>query len=304
MLREVLLDLSRSAAVRRAASHSRLLRPAVRRFVPGEEMEAGLDAAAALRARGIEATLDVLGEATADEDGARRAARSYLELLNGIFHRGLRAHVSLKLSQLGLDRSPDLAAELLERVARTAQGTETFVRVDMEDSARLPRTLEVFDLVWDGGVRNIGIVLQAYLYRTPQDVDRYVARGVRIRLCKGAYAEPPTLAYPKKSDVDAAYTRLSERLLTSGISHALATHDERLIEHVRAFAARERIAPDRFEFQLLYGIRRDLQDRLAAEGYRVRVYVPFGEAWYPYVMRRLAERPANVLFLARHVLRG
>lgn len=303
MLRRMLLDLSRNPTARAAASRSRLLRPAVRRFVPGETMGEALDAVAALNDRGIDATLDILGEATAGEDDAQAAARGYVELLNGIFHRRLRAHVSLKLSQLGLDLSTDLTAGLLDRIARTAHGVGTFVRVDMEDSARLPRTLEVFDRVWDGGVRNAGIVLQAYLYRTPQDVERYVARGVGIRLCKGAYAEPPAIAYPKKADVDRAFADISEQLLASGSHHALATHDEGLIDHARAFAARRGIAPERFEFQLLYGIRRDLQQQLAAEGYRVRVYVPFGTSWYPYFMRRLAERPANVLFLARNVLR-
>ena len=303
MLREFLLTLSRNAAARDAAIHSRILRPAVRRFVAGESLADGVAAVQTLNGNGIEATLDMLGEGTASEDDARRAARAYLEMLNAVFHRGLHAHVSLKLSQMGLDLSPDLAAELLEGIAQTAAGVGTFVRLDMEDSSRLPSTLGVFDRVWDRGIRNVGIALQAYLYRTPDDVERYVSRGVRIRLCKGAYAEPPALAYPKKADVDAAYARLSERLLSSDIYHALATHDEHLIEHAKAFAARRGIAHDRFEFQFLYGIRRDLQQALVAEGYRVRVYVPFGTHWYPYFMRRLAERPANVLFLARHALR-
>ena len=303
MLRELLLTLSRSAGARDAAIHSRILRPAVRRFVAGERLAEGVAAVRALNGAGIEATLDMLGEATVSEDGARRAARAYLEMLNAIFHGGLRAHVSLKLSQMGMDLSPDLAAELLEGIAHTAAGVGTFVRLDMEDSGRLPSTLEIFDRVWDQGVRNAGIALQAYLYRTPQDVERYVSRGVRIRLCKGAYAEPAAVAYPRKTDVDAAYAALSERLLSSGIYHALATHDEHLIEHAKAFAASSGIGRDRFEFQFLYGIRRDLQESLAADGYRVRVYVPFGTHWYPYFMRRLAERPANVLFLARHAIR-
>ena len=303
MLRQLLLTLSHNSVAREAATHSRLLRPAVRRFVAGETLAEGLAAVASLNARGIEATLDLLGEATASEEDARRAARDYLEVLNAIFHRSLRSHVSLKLSQMGLDLSLDLAAELLEAVARTAAGVGTFVRVDMEDSTRLHRTLAVFDRVWERGARNVGIVLQAYLYRTPQDLERYIRRGVRIRLCKGAYAEPAAVAYPRKADVDAAYRALSERLLTDGVSPALATHDEHLIAHARAFASTHGIGADRFEFQFLYGIRRDLQDRLSAEGYRVRVYVPFGTHWYPYFMRRLAERPANVLFLAKHVLR-
>ncbi|HXF83451.1 MAG TPA: proline dehydrogenase family protein [bacterium] len=304
LLRSILLALSRHPGARAVATRSRLLRPVVRRFVPGETMEAAFAAAAELRERGIAATLDLLGEATTSVQDAHRAAEAYLELLGALARRGLDAHLSLKLSQLGLDLSADLAGELLERIARTAEEVGTFVRVDMEDSAHLVAIQQVFDRVWDRGRRNIGIVLQAYLYRTPEDVDRYLARGVRIRLCKGAYAEPPSVAYPRKRDVDRAFAALSERLLASGLPHAIATHDERLIDHARRFAEREGIPRTRFEFQFLYGIRRDLQERLAAEGYRVRVYIPFGTAWYPYVMRRLAERPANLLFLARHVLRG
>ncbi|HLE77915.1 MAG TPA: proline dehydrogenase family protein [bacterium] len=303
MLREALLTLSRNETFQKAAAHSRMLRPAVRRFVAGETLADGFAAVADLNERGLLATMDLLGEATHTEDDARRAVRSYLEVLNGIFHRGAHSDISLKLSQLGLDLSSDLAAELLAAIVQTAEGIGTFVRVDMEDSARLPATLDVFDRVCAAGHRSVGIVLQAYLYRTPQDLEGYVKRGVSIRLCKGAYAEPSQVAYPRKADVDAAYRRLSERLLSAGTQPALATHDERLIEHARAFSAHHSITPDRFEFQFLYGIRRDLQERLVHEGHRVRVYVPFGTHWYPYFMRRLAERPANVIFLARNLLR-
>ncbi|HLA24101.1 MAG TPA: proline dehydrogenase family protein [bacterium] len=302
MLRQLFLGLSHSERAWAFARRTAALRPALRRFVAGETMDEGLAATAGLRAKGIEATLDLLGEATASEDDARRAARGYLEVLNGIFHRGLRSHVSLKLSQMGLDLSEDLAAELLGLIGRTAASVGTFVRVDMEDSGRLPATLRVFDRVWTSGARNLGIVLQAYLFRTPEDLERYNRLGVPIRLCKGAYAEPPTVAYPRKADVDAAYGRLAEQLLLYGNAPALATHDERLITRARDFATSRGVAQDRFEFQFLYGIRRDLQERLVAEGYRVRVYVPFGTHWYPYFMRRLAERPANVAFIARHLI--
>lgn len=302
MLRQLFLGLSHSERAWALARRSAALRPALRRFVAGETMDEGLTAAAGLRTRGIDTTLDLLGEATASEDDARRAARGYLEVLNGIFHRGLRSHVSLKLSQMGLDLSEDLAAELLDLVGRTAASVGTFVRVDMEDSGRLPATLRVFERVMSSGARDIGIVLQAYLFRTPDDVDRYNRLSVPIRLCKGAYAEPPTVAHPRKADVDAAYRRLAEQLLLYGNAPALATHDERLIARARAFAASRGVAQDRFEFQFLYGIRRDLQERLVADGYRVRVYVPFGTHWYPYFMRRLAERPANVAFIARHLI--
>ena len=299
MLRHLLLTVAKNPAVQDAATHSRLLRPVVRRFVAGETLADAVAAVAALNARGIEATLNVLGEATASEDGARRAARDYLHALAAIAHGGLHSRVSVKLSQMGLDVSVDLATELLQTVAAAG----AFVRVDMEDSSRLPRILAVFDRVWEGGVRNVGIALQAYLYRAPEDLERYIRRGVRIRLCKGAYAEPAAVAFRRKGDVDAAFRRLSERLLRDGVFPALATHDQRLIRHAVAFAASHGIPRDRFEFQFLYGIRRDLQERLTAEGYRVRVYVPFGTQWFPYFMRRLAERPAHVLFVARHVLR-
>src|SRR3990170_2386483 len=302
MLRQLFLGLSHSERAWAFARRTAALRPALRRFVAGETMDEGLAATAGLRAKGIEATLDLLGEATASEDDARRAARGYVEVLNGIFHRGLGSHVSLKLSQMGLDLSEDLAAELLDLISRTAASVGTFVRVDMEDSGRLPATLRVFDRVMLSGARNIGIVLQAYLFRTPEDLERYNRLGVPIRLCKGAYDEPPAVAYPRKADVDAAYGRLAEQLLLHGTGPALATHDERLIARARAFAASRGIAQDRFEFQFLYGIRRDLQERLVADGYRVRVYVPFGTHWYPYFMRRLAERPANVAFIARHLI--
>lgn len=302
MLRQLFLGLSHNERAWAFARRSGALRPALRRFVAGETMAEGLTATADLRAKGIEATLDLLGEATASEDDARRAARGYVEVLNGIFHRGLGSHVSLKLSQMGLDLSEDLAAELLDLISRTAASVGTFVRVDMEDSGRLPATLRVFDRVMLSGARNIGIVLQAYLFRTPEDLERYNRLGVPIRLCKGAYDEPPAVAYPRKADVDAAYGRLAEQLLLHGTGPALATHDERLIARARAFAASRGIAQDRFEFQFLYGIRRDLQERLVADGYRVRVYVPFGTHWYPYFMRRLAERPANVAFIARHLI--
>jgi proline dehydrogenase len=302
VLRELFLALSHSERARTFASRSAAVRPALRRFIAGESMDEGLAAVAALRAKGIDATLDMLGEATASEDDARRCARGYVELLNGVFHRRLQSHVSLKLSQMGLDLSEDLTVNLLTMIARTAGAVGTFVRVDMEDSGRLPATLRVFDRVLESGVRNTGIVLQAYLFRTPDDVERYSRHGVSIRLCKGAYAEPASIAYPRKTDVDAAYGRLAEQLLLYGHQPALATHDERLIRRARAFATARGIAKDRFEFQFLYGIRRDLQERLVQEGYRVRIYVPFGTHWYPYFMRRLAERPANAAFIARHLI--
>jgi proline dehydrogenase len=225
-------------------------------------------------------------------------------MLVAIAAHGLRCHVSVKLSQLGLDISRDLALELLLAVVAEAARDRTFVRVDMEDSARVPAIFEIVERVWDAGIRNVGVAVQAYLYRSQDDITRLAARGVPVRLCKGAYAEPPDRAFSRKADVDRQFARLAEYLLTHGAHAALATHDERLIRRAIAFAAAQQIAPDRFEFQLLHGIRRDLQETLPRQGFRVRVYVPFGTHWYPYFMRRLAERPANLLFILRHLVRA
>lgn len=303
MMRQMLLALSTDDRTRRIATHMAFLRPAVRRFVAGETLDDALAVVADLNRRGLLVSLDLLGESTATEDDARRAAAAYGPILDAAYRRGARTGISVKLSQLGLDLSPGLAEDLLRMIAGAARERGTFVRLDMEDSARLPATLAVFDRVWDAGFHNTGIALQAYLRRTPQDVERYVARGVSIRLCKGAYAEPPAVALPRKADVDRQFARLADHLLDQGTSPALATHDERLIARAKTFAREHAISQDRFEFQFLHGIRRDLQDALAREGYRVRVYVPFGPHWYPYFMRRLAERPANVIFVVRNLLR-
>ena len=303
VLRHTLLTLSQSRTARRLVTQSRVFRPAVRRFIAGDTLDEALPVVAALNARGLLATLDVLGEATVTEADARAAARAYADVLAAIAESGLQTNVSLKLSQLGLDIALDLAAELLGDTARRAAEPGNFVRVDIEDSTRLPATLQVFDRVWEGARHNVGIALQAYLYRTPNDVERFIARGVNIRLCKGAYDEPPAVAFPHKADVDRQFAHLTERLLTGGTYAAIATHDESLIAHAKAVAAAQAIPPTRFEFQMLHGIRRDLQEALAQQGYRVRIYVPFGLHWYPYFMRRLAERPANVLFLARNLIR-
>jgi proline dehydrogenase len=304
MLRQTLLALSRSRRAQALLTRTPPLRRAVRRFVAGEALDEALPVIADLNLRGLDATLDILGEATASETDARRAADAYGRTLRALGERSARAHVSVKLSQLGLDVSLVLAQELLGRVADDAARVGTFVRVDMEDSRRLPAILSVFDAVWASGRRNVGIVLQSYLRRTRADAERYAALGVNIRLCKGAYAESAAVAYPRKIDVDEQFARLAEYLLEHGRYVALATHDEALIRRAIAYAERATIPPDRFEFQLLHGIRRDLQERLVREGYCVRVYVPFGTHWYPYYMRRLAERPANVAFILRHLARA
>ncbi len=303
LLRHLILGLSRTKPVQHLVTRTALFRPAVNRFIVGETFADAVAAVADLNAKGLLATVDLLGEATVNEDLAREAADGYAEALAALARRGLQSHVSVKLSQLGLDVSLDLTEALLRAIAGQAQEGQTFVRVDMEDSGRRGATERVFDRVWESGARNIGIALQACLYCTPEDAERYAARGVGIRLCKGAYAEPPDVAYPRKADVDAAFAHLVERLL-GGESHlAIATHDERLIARAKALAAAKAVSPQRYEFQMLYGIRRDLQEALVREGYRVRVYVPFGTHWYPYFTRRLAERPANVFFMAKHLIR-
>jgi proline dehydrogenase len=250
-------------------------------------------------------SLDSLGESVTSEHEAHRAAEIYHQLLDAIADRKLNANVSVKLTQMGLELDPQLAERIADNLAQHAQSTGNFVRIDMEDSTLTQVTLDIVRrLNARHGLRgSIGIVIQSYLYRSQADIEQLLAEGIRIRLCKGAYKEPPEVAFPKKTDVDANYVRLSGMLLESPIYHGLATHDEKMIAAAKAFAKKHAIDPSRFEFQMLYGIRRDLQRQLIKEGYNVRVYVPFGREWYPYFMRRLAERPANVLFLAKSLIR-
>ena len=286
----------------RLAARSSLTRGTVRRFVAGETLSAALHALEQLRARGLSTTVDVLGESVSTVDAARLAADRYLEVLDALAGRQLDRNVSLKLTQLGMDVDPDACRENLLRIAARATELGAFVRVDMEDHAHTERTLQ---LVREAHALYpaVGVVIQAYLRRSPADVAALDRAGIRVRLCKGAYDEPSDVAFPRKDDVDDSFRRLAEALLRDGDYPAFATHDEMLIAWIRGFTERERIDASRFEFQMLYGVRRDLQERLAAAGYTVRVYVPFGTEWYPYFMRRLAERPANVLFMARSVLR-
>lgn len=277
-------------------------RSLVDRFVAGETLEAALVTLARLRDAGLSTTVDVLGEAVGDAEAAGAAADRYIAVLDALAEHGLDGNVSLKLTQMGLDVSVDLARANLRRIAAQAAGLGSFVRVDMEDSSRTQVTL---DLARETHAEhgNVGVVIQAYLRRSAADVEDLIREGIRVRLCKGAYNEPPSVAFVSKREVDESFGLLAERLLLAGSHPALATHDERLIEAARAFADDHGIAPSGLEFQVLHGIRRDLQERLIAEGCRVRVYVPFGSQWYPYYMRRLAERPANVLFILRNVLR-
>ena len=303
-----MLGLSRSRRLRDASLRHAVLRRAARRFIAGERLDEALAALRALNRQGLATTLDHLGEDVTSPVLAEASGEAYLgvvDALRGMPVRGDASgddnNLSLKLTQLGLVVDPVLCGRLLRRILDRAG--PMFVRIDMESSAHTSATLALFEALWAEGRRNVGVVIQAYLYRSPQDVERLNVLGARVRLVKGAYDEPASAAFPHKRDVDAAYARLAETLLRGGVYPAFATHDERLIGHVHGVAEAARIGRDRFEFQMLYGIRRDLQAALRRRGYRVRVYVPFGEEWYAYFMRRLAERPANVAFVLRSVLR-
>ncbi len=301
MLRPILLALSGKPQLARLALRHPVLRRAALRFVAGERLDEAVSAIRGLNATGLAATLDHLGEHTTTRSGAEASAGAYLAILDELHRTGVDSNLSLKLTQLGLDLDETLCAAHLGRILDRAG--DTFVRIDMESSQYVEPTLRLFERLWGAGRRNVGVVIQSYLRRSPSDVERLIALGARVRLVKGAYAEPPSVAFPLKRDVDAAFARLAEHLLRRGVYPAIATHDERLIAAARQVATAQGIDRDRFEFQMLYGIRRDLQVRLHREGYRVRVYVPFGEEWYPYFMRRLAERPANVAFVVTSVLR-
>lgn len=272
------------------------------RFVAGDRLEDALSVGRRINAEGITLTLDHLGESVTSLAEASQARDVYLSALENIYANGIEGNVSLKLTQFGLDLSEVECRTNVGRLAARAAELESFVRIDMESSEYTDRTLSLVEEL-HSQYGCVGTVIQAYLYRSRKDVERLCARRIRVRLCKGAYLEPPSVAYPKKSEVDRNYVDLMKLLLEHGEYPAIATHDERMIDETKAYVAKQGIDRAHFEFQMLYGIRRDLQRRLVAEGYRLRVYVPFGKAWYPYLMRRLAERPANVFFLARHFFR-
>jgi proline dehydrogenase len=247
-------------------------------------------------------SLDHLGESVTNPAAARHAVSDYIDALEAISTEQIEGNISLKLTQLGLDLSRELCVAHLRRILQRADELQTFVRIDMESSAYTQRTLDVHGELWEAGFHNVGIVLQAYLYRTAADVDRAIELGIPVRLCKGAYLEPARVAFADKAEVDANYGQLMERLLVAGNHPAIATHDERLINRALEIARAEKIDPERFDFEMLFGVRRDLQLRLVSAGYRVRVYLPYGQEWYPYLVRRLAERPANLGFFVRSLL--
>jgi proline dehydrogenase len=275
------------------------------RFVAGFRIEDALGASRALGAQGLAVTLDALGENVSRPEQARQSAQIYHWLLDSFAQSGLDANVSLKLTQMGMDLNPDLAFEIVSSLVRHAVEAKSFVRVDMEGTPYTQATIDVVRKLHavPENRGHVGIVIQAYLHRSAQDIAALLGDGIRIRLCKGAYKEPSDLALPAKKDVDANFVALMKILLRSGVYHGIATHDEAMIRATKDFVRAERIDPASFEFQMLYGIRRDLQKKLVEEGYRMRVYVPFGDQWYPYFMRRLAERPANILFLAKNFFR-
>ena len=304
MLRKTLLYLSNQQKLFRFVRNNGLARKLARRFVAGETIEDALDAVAELNARGITASLDLLGESVFNEGEARAAGREYLMILDRIHERKLDANVSVKLTAMGLDIDEDLCVEIMHSIIGRAREYGSFVRIDMEGSPYTETTLRIFyERLHPVFGNHVGIVLQSYLYRTEDDVKRAVNEQVRVRLCKGAYQEPVTVAFPKKDDVDASYVRGMHALMSGGNYPGLATHDEELITEAKRFAAAEQIPVERYEFQMLYGVRRDLQEELVRGGYRMRVYVPFGTQWYPYLMRRLAERPANLMFMTGSVVR-
>jgi len=274
------------------------------RFVAGMTIDDALGACERVNREGIAATLDALGESVTTEAEARASADVYHEMLDAIGARRLRANVSLKLSQMGMDFDPALAESIVGELVEHAAHVDSFVRIDMEGSAFTEATISMTERLYGKYPGRVGTVLQAYLFRTDGDADRLLDQGIRIRLCKGAYRESAEIAYPLKSDVDANYVKLAERMMTSGVFCGIATHDEAIVEKLLKFVRDKNVSKSAFEFQMLYGIRRDLQRRLAKQGFGVRVYVPFGPEWYPYFMRRLAERPANVLFLMKNFLKS
>lgn len=302
MLKSTFLYLSKSDGFKTFLTRFRAFNNVTRRFVAGEELPDAVEAIRQLNRKNISASFDHLGESITSEAETRNEVNEYVRVLDSIEENKLNSNVSVKLTQLGLDIGLDVCHANTRKIVETALGYNNFVRIDMEDSTKTDGTLEVFRRL-RREFDNVGIVVQSYLYRTEKDVEALLKIGARIRLCKGAYKEPASVAFPDKRDVDANFVKVSKILLSSGIYHGIATHDENMVTAAREFAREKSISPNSFEFQMLYGIRRDLQEQLVRQDYRMRVYVPYGRYWYPYFMRRLAERPANVWFVLRNALR-
>jgi proline dehydrogenase len=308
MLRTFFVRLSENPSLRTFAERSSLGRRVSSRFVAGTEIADAVGATEAINRAGMSVSIDNLGENVTNPDEARHSAQLYQQILDAIAANHLNANISLKLTHMGLDVDERLARDIVSGLVAKAASMNPpgFVRVDMEGSRYTQRTLDFVHALhrMSGNANSVGTVIQSYLKRSESDVEKLLAERIRIRLCKGAYKESAEIAFAAKSDVDANYVKLMKILMKSGIYHGLATHDENIIHQAEAFATSEKLSPDSFEFQMLYGIRRDLQQSLVRKGWRVRVYIPFGTEWYPYFMRRLGERPANVLFIARNLLRA
>ncbi len=305
MFRAFFIFLSESRLLRRIAERSSIGQRLSRRFVAGTTVAEALGATASTNTLGMSVSIDNLGENVTNTGEARESAQLYHELLDAMTARKLEANVSLKLTHMGLEVDETLARRLVSELVVHAARLGSFVRVDMEGSPHTDKTLAIVRELHaqPGNPGHVGAVIQSYLRRSEQDVRALCAEGIRIRLCKGAYKEPPEIAFPAKSDVDASFVRLMKIMLKSGTYHGIATHDPTMIEATIAFARAEKIGADKFEFQMLYGVRRELQQQLVRDGWRMRVYIPFGTEWYPYLMRRLAERPANVFFILKNLFR-
>ncbi len=303
MLRKTMLALADNEFMTRTVTSNRLTRDLAFRFVAGENLDESLSASHNLLNAGMMLTLDLLGEKITDPDVARRSADEYCTILDRIAETGTNSTISVKLTMLGLDISDEFAHDLMIRVLDKASVHGNFVRIDMEGSDYTQRTLDIFYDLHNTYGDTVGIVLQSALYRTDRDVDEAIERGAKVRLCKGAYAEPETRAYPRKADVDAAFRRQLERLLDHGNYPAIATQDDAIIDVAKGYAMRMGIDKSRFEFQMMFGIREELQYELVRQGYNMRVYVPYGDMWYPYFMRRMGERPANLFFAIRNIVK-
>ncbi len=303
--RSALIWLSRQEGLKDFATRFGFFKKLTTRFVAGETIDEVIPYIRQINSENCTASFDHLNEAVGSESEAEHEVVEYLNILARISETQLRSNVSIKLTQFGLGIDPELAYRNARRVVEDAHSRGNFVRVDMEDSAVTQVTIDIFKrLRAEFGLNDVGIVLQSYLHRTYADAQELIKLPARIRICKGAYNEPPEVAYPDKKDVDANYVKVMQLLLSSGTYHGIATHDPKMIEATVDFASREGIGKDKFEFQMLYGIRRDLQTQLARDGFNMRVYVPYGKHWYPYFMRRLAERPANIWFVMKNVLKG
>jgi proline dehydrogenase len=319
MLRSILIYLSKASWAKKIVTQWSFARRAASRFIAGERLDDAIQVVKDLNAKGINATLDELGEHTTTPERACFATQDILRMLKTMHQAGVCSNVSIKLTQIGLALDENLCAENLQRILETAKRYGTFVRIDMEDSQWVEKTIGLYRrMIYDCRCENVGVVIQAYLYRSQEDVARLVAEGARVRLCKGAYKEPPEVAFPQKKDVDTSFDRLTAALIDGAVAlgapvlstdgkippiPAIASHDEKRIGFAKSYARDQGLPKQAIEFQMLHGIRRDLQDRLSAEGYPVRVYVPWGTEWYPYYIRRLAERPANVWFFISNYFR-